>query len=521
MYWISDLLAAEAGFEKARILVYGYDSKVTKAYANVNQNNLFAHAKDLMYALAREKPPRRPVIFVAHSLGGLLVKEVLRRSEASEEDEFKVPSGFLRSLAFEEMRNRREDIKRPLDNTCQWLYSTAEYSTWIKRQDLPENHGLLWIKGKPGSGKSTLMKEALFHAKYQFSESQITTAGFFFNARGTQQLEKTPLGLYRSLLYQVLQQDMLAVHHLTPIYLEKKELHPDSRCQWTEHELQDILRRVFARPESRAAVLFIDAMDECYDDEVRDLVDFFKELAKKALSAGARLNVCCLSSRHYPHIYIQNCPELVVEDNNGMDILRYIEAKAEDNRPIADLKDDIFDKSSGVFLWVVLVIVILQKHGRGKSSKWLRQKLCEIPPELGRLFGTLFSQNDANDPYDAERTRSQTVCLMQLVLFAEEPMTLGQIHTAIAFGRNAHDSLQTWKDSVEYLAVGAQRKELVLDLSKGLLEDSYKSYSSDTEPTYQFIHETVREFFLSGEGFRLLGFSPDNRVREDSDETTP
>jgi hypothetical protein len=76
IYWITDFLAEEKGLEHARILVYGYDSKVAKLYKNVNQNDFFAHAKNLMFALAREKPKRRPVIFVAHSLGGLLVKEV-------------------------------------------------------------------------------------------------------------------------------------------------------------------------------------------------------------------------------------------------------------------------------------------------------------------------------------------------------------------------------------------------------------------------------------------------------------
>ena len=89
IYWPRDLLALESHCRTARILAYGYDSKVTRGFSTANQNNLFAHARDLLYALQREKPARRPLIFVAHSLGGLLIKEVLRRSEASEEAEFK------------------------------------------------------------------------------------------------------------------------------------------------------------------------------------------------------------------------------------------------------------------------------------------------------------------------------------------------------------------------------------------------------------------------------------------------
>jgi hypothetical protein len=80
VFWPRDLLAHELWCQAARILTYGYDSKVTKAYSNSNKNNLFAHAKDALHALEREKPKRRPIIFVVHSLGGLVVKEVINIS---------------------------------------------------------------------------------------------------------------------------------------------------------------------------------------------------------------------------------------------------------------------------------------------------------------------------------------------------------------------------------------------------------------------------------------------------------
>jgi ankyrin repeat protein len=426
------------------------------------------------------------------------------------------------------MDSRRGKIRQALDDTCRWLFSTPGYVTWMDRRAVFKDHGLLWIKGKPGSGKSTMMKEALRHAEDTFSQSRTTIAGFFFNARGLNNLEKSPLGLYRSLLHQVLQQDALAMHHLASIHKQKFNANPN--FQWSEEELQQLLLRVFATSESRAAVLFIDAMDECNDDEVRGLVRFFKHLAKKAFTTGACLNIC-FSSRHYPYISIEKCPEVVVEDNNRADILRYIVTEAEDNRFVVDLKEEIFERSSGVFLWVVLVITMLQDKGRGKSLKWLRQKLDETPPELHTLFQALFSQNDHKDD---EMARSQTICLMQLMLCATRPPTLGEIHTALAFGRQAYDSVQTWNDSEEYLETTSQRKDLIMNLSRGLVEenpgikfrihaptndlhvfvDREEAYErlldAEYETTYQFAHETVREFFLSGDGFRLLGFFPDN-----------
>jgi hypothetical protein len=53
------------------MLVYGYDSKVTKYMSSaVNKSDSFSQSKDLLYALSRARILDPPVIFVAHSLGG-------------------------------------------------------------------------------------------------------------------------------------------------------------------------------------------------------------------------------------------------------------------------------------------------------------------------------------------------------------------------------------------------------------------------------------------------------------------
>jgi hypothetical protein len=75
VFWPVDLLPVEC--KEARILTWVYDTTVTKGYAGaVNKSNIFAHAKDLLFALNRDHTPNRPLVFVAHSLGGILVKEV-------------------------------------------------------------------------------------------------------------------------------------------------------------------------------------------------------------------------------------------------------------------------------------------------------------------------------------------------------------------------------------------------------------------------------------------------------------
>lgn len=53
IYWPYHLLPADC--MTARILVWGYDTVVTRGYTrSANKSNLFAHAKDLLYSLERE-----------------------------------------------------------------------------------------------------------------------------------------------------------------------------------------------------------------------------------------------------------------------------------------------------------------------------------------------------------------------------------------------------------------------------------------------------------------------------------
>jgi hypothetical protein len=53
-------------------------------------------------------------------------------------------------------------------------------------------------------------------------------------------------------------------------------------------------------------VYFIDALDECPESEIRDLVEFFEDLSEVAAAKGIRFRVC-FSSRHYPNVSLEKC----------------------------------------------------------------------------------------------------------------------------------------------------------------------------------------------------------------------
>jgi hypothetical protein len=111
---------------------------------------------------------------------------------------------LLDSLRFEQIDSRKLTIKTAHAKTCEWFLSHPYYQAWLDPGKLTQHHGFLWISGKPGAGKSTIMKFAYLSMKSRKARhDQAITASFFFNARG-EYLEKSILGMYRSLLLQLL-----------------------------------------------------------------------------------------------------------------------------------------------------------------------------------------------------------------------------------------------------------------------------------------------------------------------------
>ncbi|CAG8106371.1 unnamed protein product [Penicillium salamii] len=86
-----------------------------------------------------------------------------------------------------------------LKRTCHWFLSYPYYKEWLDPTSLSYHHGFLWITGKPGAGKSTIMKFAYSSMKGKDRHKYAIIASFFFNARGGS-LEKSISGMYRLLL---------------------------------------------------------------------------------------------------------------------------------------------------------------------------------------------------------------------------------------------------------------------------------------------------------------------------------
>jgi hypothetical protein len=78
IFWPADLLPQT--LPGARIFTWGYDVDIDRAFSSASTATVFQHASALLSDLAdvgmNETEKKRPIIFIAHSLGGIVVKDV-------------------------------------------------------------------------------------------------------------------------------------------------------------------------------------------------------------------------------------------------------------------------------------------------------------------------------------------------------------------------------------------------------------------------------------------------------------
>ncbi|KAF2736238.1 hypothetical protein EJ04DRAFT_433468, partial [Polyplosphaeria fusca] len=101
VFWPQDLLGES--FPELRIFTYGYDSHVTHWFKGpAMQLDILSHGESLLSGLAarRMEAPQRPIILVVHSLGGLVIKDMLRRARSSSDPRFKSIHQATKAIIF-------------------------------------------------------------------------------------------------------------------------------------------------------------------------------------------------------------------------------------------------------------------------------------------------------------------------------------------------------------------------------------------------------------------------------------
>ncbi|KAH7116583.1 hypothetical protein B0J13DRAFT_459072, partial [Dactylonectria estremocensis] len=398
----------------------------------------------------------------------------------------------LQSLSFPEMEKRFNDIDCAAEGTCNWLLRHEKYRDWATC-----DRGLLWIKGKPGSGKSTLLRYAVGDAIIASSiGDRVLVLSFFFHGRGAE-LQRTPLGFFRLLLHQLLRHVPDALPDLVAAFQErcKNMGEPGKKWQWHLREMQGFFKSSLPKVlENRSIRLFVDALDECGEENAINLVEEFKSLLQELPFTDSQIHIC-FTCRHYPILDLDSGFEICLEHENREDISTYVKAKFSTSTASAipaTIRETITGHASGVFMWARLVTKrVFDLERRGMGWKAIEAEINAIPPDLNKLYSRAVQ---------SMHERSASLKLIQWICFATRPLSLDELRWAMFVDADCpHQLLQECQSTQDFTSDNDKMKRRIQTLSCGLAEIVL---SSDKE-TVQFIHQSVKDFFVEKGLFTL------------------
>ncbi|KAM3431903.1 hypothetical protein NHJ13734_007093 [Beauveria thailandica] len=404
----------------------------------------------------------------------------------------------MRALWFSGMDNRSAAIGPATQGTCTWVLKESSYKKWSFA-----NRGLLWIKGHPGVGKSTLIKfmlEEIKRTRYLDKMSSIVVS-FFFNRRATDDLEKTRLGFYRSVLHQLLGQCPEALGGLVTFFSGRQDTSGQvgKDWYWQEQDLcTELAHAISSILKSHALWLFVDALDESNEGTAGTMVREFKLRLKENASSDANFHIC-FTARHYPVVAAHCDFELQVDQKNVHDIEKYVleEFSYQDQQlSSSEIPETVIARAHGIFLWArVAMEEAIRLHYAGQELPFIVQALEGLPSELQDLFGSIIMSG-------AEKVNSLQV--MQWICFAEQALSLDELRWAIIVDDDkSKQSVADCRKDPSFIADDDGMTRRLRALSCGLAEVVETKACRGTTKHIQFIHETVKEFFLN-HGLRLL-----------------
>jgi hypothetical protein len=400
---------------------------------------------------------------------------------------------LLKSLYFKGMKTRHQRIECSHPQTSQWVFqsSTPDHRHPIKFAEwLQGENGIFWIYGKPGCGKSTLMKfilgskETTQKLQVWSGSKKLVIGKYFFWIAGSM-LQKSQEGLLRSLLFEILRKcrDLIPVAKESIREVEDFESDED---RWSKDQLLRTYEAIVSKEFPVRFCFFIDGLDE-YHDSNRHPEDLIKTLRNLRHSADIKI---CVSSRPWTEFndeFGSNTEWLLkVEDLTRDDILRYIkEVFTEEPQytvlskmdpSYSSIIGEVADRAQGVFLWVALVVRDLVNGFRlGDRLATMRTRLDTLPLDLDHFFQHML--NSIPEIYRRQATRTS-----EAASSAQRPLPL----ILYSFLDDAEENIDFSPEepySQEDITLKQDQMRRQLDgRSKGLLQ--VVSDDDETDPFY-------------------------------------
>ncbi|GAW15093.1 hypothetical protein ANO14919_045020 [Xylariales sp. No.14919] len=435
---------------------------------------------------------------------------------------------ILDKLHFPNMHERFDIVVDAHRETLRWLFNSTGGDGGLKEKAgkdfvawLRQGSGFFHISGKPGAGKSTMMKYICEHKDLDdhlnvwCQGAQLGRGQFFFWMPGTAE-QKNLKGLLRGLLHSILDQNRDLIPTALPDIWEAMFANPPYSRELEYRDFQqgfDNILKYASESRLYKFVLFIDGLDE-FEGRHLDLITTMKQWTEKYFSV---LKIC-VSSREYM-VFQQSFspyPKLRLHEYTFTDIGRMVSAHLKSKPEYVDVFTSaesqtiialITERAEGVFLWVSIVLSSIEDAlMSGASFRELKEKIEAYPTELDPLYCHLVRLIHETDRRWAFKALKTVQFFQTQKEFTPEmaPLRLGLLELSFLEDVQHGDAATTAFASASTLEPEAAIKRLdntykkVYGRCKGFLHVLVSNTEVETPPTMRqkviFIHRSIVEF---------------------------
>jgi hypothetical protein len=241
----------------------------------------------------------------------------------------------LLHLHFDGMYERKSQVSDAVEGTNEWLWTHHSYLSWVKER------GVLWISGKPGSGKSVLAKSivrrlsqeivhtsrsaGLSHPGFGEIPSMIVCDWFYSARHGTTGMSY--LSMLRAILHGILSQRLDLFPRFINRYRSERRTYPQP-WNWSRSSLRSFLDLLAT--DNIPILCIVDALDESGGelDPEQSREATLSLMSNLVQHSSIRFIIL---SRDTPDISkkLKNCRGICLEQENGSDLEKIINANLE------------------------------------------------------------------------------------------------------------------------------------------------------------------------------------------------
>ncbi|KAH9164390.1 hypothetical protein EDB89DRAFT_2141463 [Lactarius sanguifluus] len=369
--------------------------------------------------------------------------------------------------------------------TAVWFFQGSIFIEW------KSTGSLLWIHGKPGSGKSVICSSVIQDIMAVCEAGSAIMAYFYFDFRDLKKQSRHDLLL--SLVFQLSTRSSPCCDVLHYVY----KTHEGGTRQPSDDTLKECLKDMLRLLGHGPTFVVLDALDECPDSPGipsprREVLEFVKELIDLHLDG---LHICATSR---PEVDIRAVLEplasrsVSLHNQTGQqtDIADYVR-KVVNSSPSTAMRrwrtDDrnlvietLTERADGMFRWVFCQLDTLQ-HCFPSN---LRQFLNELPESLDETYEQILRSINKAQKDNARR-------LLQCLAVAVRPLRVEELAELLAFDFQGSSSggIPKLKDDWRW----DDQEEAVLSTCSSLIA----IVPDDDSRVVQFSHFSVKEYLTS------------------------